>query len=113
MLRGDAERAAGSFDAASEAYRELLRVDPGNPRGLRGLQLVEAERRAGAQLQQAERYLQANQAEPALELIRRVTRELPQHARALALQRSVEERLETERATREEQLAARAAFRRR
>ncbi len=111
-LRGDAERAAGSFDAATEAYRELLRVDPGNPRGLQGLQLVEAERRAGAQLQQAERYLQANQAEPALELIKRVTRELPQHARALALQRSVEERLETERAAREEQLAARAAFRR-
>ena len=110
--RGDSERRSGALDAAVQTYREALRIEPSNDKALQGLQRVEAERRADGNLQQVERYLAANQTDLALEMVRRVTRDVPQHVRAQALQRAVEDRIEAERQAREEQLATRAAFRR-
>lgn len=112
VTAADEERSDGKLDAAIQRYREAARVDPANPRVKSGLQAVEAERRSGTQLQAVDRLVQANQTEPALEQVRRVLKENPQHPRALALQRSLEERADAERQAREEQLAARAAFKR-
>jgi len=110
--RADSERRSGALDAAVQSYREALRIESSNDKALQGLQRVEAERRADGNLQQVERYLAANQSDLALEMVRRVTREVPQHARALALQRGIEDRIDSERQAREEQIATRAAFRR-
>ncbi len=112
VAAADDERLAGKLDAAVQRYREAARIEPGNERVKSGLQSVEAERRAGLQLLNVERLIQANQTEPALEQLRLVLKDSPQQARALALKRQLEDRAEAERQAREEQLAARAAFKR-
>jgi general secretion pathway protein D len=108
----DDDRAAGRLDAALKRYREAERIEPNNARALAGVQAVESERRAAAQLQAGERYLQANQTDLAIEQVRRALKESPQNQRALDLQRALEQRVESERQVRDEQLAARAAFKR-
>ncbi|CAD5373344.1 General secretion pathway protein D [Rubrivivax sp. A210] len=112
LAGADAEREAGRFEAALQRYREALKLEPGNERAKAGIQAVDNERRAGGLLQGVERLLQANQTEQAQEQLKRVLRDSPRNERALAMLRGVEERVEAERLAREEQLAARAAFRR-
>jgi general secretion pathway protein D len=112
LEQAQAERVAGEFDAATQHYREALRIVPGSDAAAAGLAATATERRQAALLQQAERALQANQADPALEAVRRVLRETPTHAAALALEATLLDRKETDRRAREEQLQSHAAFRR-
>jgi len=112
LAQAEGEVADGSLDAALYHYRDVARLEPGNQRAKAGVRSLEAERRAGPQLDSAERLLQANQIDPALELVRRVLQELPQQPRAAALQRTLEEKRDAQRQAREEELAARAAFKR-
>ena len=108
----DEDRKAGRFDDALTRYREAARIEPGNERAKAGLQAVETERRTQLQLQAIDRLITANQTDQALEQVRRALHDNPGHAAALALQQSVERRMEAERSVREEQLNARAAFKR-
>ncbi len=110
--RGDAQRQTQQFDAAVQQYRRALEIEPGNERAARGLQAVDTERRAQVKLQAAERALRANQLDSARDTVRQVLRELPQSAAAIALGRSIEDKAEEDRRAREEQLAARSAFKR-
>jgi general secretion pathway protein D len=112
LAQAEREVADGSLDSALLHYRDVTRLEPGNQRATAGVRTLEAERRAGPQIDSAERLLQANQIDPALELVRRVIQELPQQSRALALQRRLEEKRDAQRQAREEELAARAAFKR-
>ena len=110
--RGDDERSTQHFDAALQQYREALKIEPGNERAARGLKVVEIERRAQVQLQAAERALKSNQLQSARETVRLVLKELPQSSSAIALARSIDEKVEDERKAHEEQIAARSAFKR-
>jgi general secretion pathway protein D len=106
------ERNTGRLDAAAQHFRAVARWEPGNERARAGLQAIDADRRAATALQGIDRLVQANQIEAALEQLQRVIKESPRHERALALRRTLEERVESERHAREEQLASRAAFKR-
>jgi general secretion pathway protein D len=110
--QGDEARRKGNSELAGRRYREAARLDSGNDRAKAGLQALEAERRVQTQLLAVDRLIQSNQTEQALEQLRVVLRENPQQARALELRRQLEDRADAERAAREEQLAARAAFKR-
>ncbi len=112
VTAADAERAAGQADAAAQHYRDAARIDPGNERSKSGLQSIATDRRAAVALLGAERLVQANQTEPALDLLRQLLRENPGHAQAIELRRTLEDRIEAERQAREQQVAARAAFKR-
>lgn len=112
LSAGQAHMDSGAWDDASRAYQEVLRVEPSNSAAQRGLKLIESERRATLQLATADKLMQGNKPDQALEIARQVLRELPRHARAEQIRRAAEDRVETDRQTREEQLAARAAFRR-
>lgn len=110
--RGDDERKLLQFDAASQHYREALKIEPGNERASRGLKMVEVERRAQVQLAAAERALKANQLESARNTVRDVLMEMPQNAAATNLARSIEDKVDSDRRAREDQTAARSAFKR-
>ncbi len=110
--RGDDERKLLQFDAASQHYREALKIEPGNERAARGMKMVEVERRAQVQLAAAERALKANQLESARNTVRAVLLEMPQNAAAADLARSIEDKVDVDRRAREDQTAARSAFKR-
>jgi general secretion pathway protein D len=112
IAAAEADRDGGQFDQAALRYKEAARVEPGNERVRTGLLGLDSERRIAAQLLVVDRLLQGNQTEQALEQLRRVLKEDPRHERALALQRALEEKVAVDRQAREEQLSARAAFRR-
>ena len=112
VAAGDDDRIAGLAESAAQRYREAQRLEPGNDRARAGLLALDTARRTAAQLLTVERLVQANQVDAALEQLHQLLRDSPQHPRALALRRQLEDRAEADRTTREEQLAARAAFRR-
>jgi general secretion pathway protein D len=106
------ERQAGRTEVAAQRLREALRLDSTNERARVALQALELDRRNGQSMQNIERLVQANQTEAALEQVRRLLKDSPHHERALELQRTLEDRIESDRLAREEKLAARAAFKR-
>lgn len=112
IAAADDDRAAGRADAAMQRYREVMRLEPSNDRARVGLQALDTERRVAALMLNVERLLQANQVDAALEQLRQVLKDSPQQPRAKTLRRQLEDRVEAERLAREEQLAARAAFKR-
>ncbi len=110
--RGDDARKLLQFDAASQHYREALKIEPGNERAARGQKMVEVERRAQVQLAAAERALKANQLESARNTVRAVLLEMPQNTAAADLARNIEDKVDSDRKAREDQTAARSAFKR-
>ena len=114
QLLAQAERqlAAGQWSPAAETCLTVLQVEPHNSRARAGLARIELERRSAEQLDQADKLLRAGKADAALELSRAVVRELPGNVRAQQLRQAAEERIESDRLTRDEQLAGKAALRR-
>ncbi|MBP6338486.1 MAG: secretin and TonB N-terminal domain-containing protein [Vitreoscilla sp.] len=103
---------AGYLPEAEQSYQAVIALEPHNAAAQRGLKRVMLERQAAAQMTQAERLMQSNKTDQALEIANNVLRESPRNRRAEQLRRSAEEKQEAERIAREEQLATRAAFRR-
>mgnify|MGYP001245951182 CR=1 FL=1 len=112
LARADEARAAGRLDEAAQRYAEALQLDEGSDRALRGAQLVAEQRQADAVLAQAERALKAGQTEPAHDMLRRAAKDMPGNASVAARLRSLEERIEADRAARERAQFAQSAFRR-
>jgi general secretion pathway protein D len=110
--RADDARNAGRLDDASQRYREALQYDDSSERAQRGLQLVTDQRRADSVLQQAERNYKAGNLETAQDLLKRGLKDLPGNASLAAMLRTVDERLDADRATRERAQLAQSAFRR-
>lgn len=106
------DRAAGRPQEAALKLRDALRLHPGSARAQAALREMEAERRVGEALPQVERLFRANHFDEAAEQLKRLLAESPRHEDALALQRQVEQRRTELRNAREDQLAARAAFKR-
>jgi len=110
--QGDEARRQGQSELAAQRYREAMRIDSANERAKAGLQALVAERRTQTQMLAVDRLIQAKQNDQALEQLRAVLRENPEHPRALELRLQLEELAESERSAREDLLAARAAFKR-
>lgn len=101
---------AGKLDEAEKPLREVLELDPRNERALRALFDVEQRRRTDRQLDQADEQIRGGQFAAARDLLKGVLREQPQHARAKASLRTLEEKAATDQAAREDKLGTRAAL---
>ncbi len=110
--KADDARTAGKLDEALTMYREVQRYDRDNERARRGLQQIEDVRRAEVTISQAEKAFTANQLDVANELLKKVLKEFPQQTRARALQRQVNDKLDTDRMAQEKQQAAQAILKR-
>ncbi len=112
LNRADEARGAGRLDEAVKGYQEVLRFNEGSERAQRGLQLVQEQRKADAALALAEKHARAGQHEAAQDVLRRAAKDLPGNLSVQAQLRTLEEKLDAERATRERALAAQSSFRR-
>lgn len=88
-----AERALAAlrYAEAEAAYRRVLQLQPGNPRALAGLRLIESAARHDLLYQEAEQAWTKKDGESALARLRTILTANPKHARALALQQVIEE----------------------
>lgn len=88
-----AERALAGlrYAEAEAAYRRVLLLQPGNPRALAGLRLIESAARHDLLYQEAEQAWTKKDGESALARLRTILTANPKHARALALQQVIEE----------------------
>ncbi|MFM2055785.1 MAG: hypothetical protein RLY71_170 [Pseudomonadota bacterium] len=102
---------AGKLDEADKSLREVLELDPRNERALRALFDVEQRRRADQRVDQADEQIRSGQLTAARELLKGVLRDQPQHARAKASLRTLEDKAATDQAAREDKLGTRAALR--
>ncbi|MBI2318080.1 MAG: secretin and TonB N-terminal domain-containing protein, partial [Betaproteobacteria bacterium] len=89
---GNAERAAERFEQAEEAYRQALRVDPGNRRARSELEAVAMDRRHAGIVADARALLAKGNAGGAEARLKEVLLENPNSSKALALQREIAER---------------------
>ena len=80
------------YDTADASFRRALALQPGNQLALTGLQLVDTARRNEALYGEAEAAWRRGDTEVAQANLRRILAADPKHARALALQRMVDER---------------------
>jgi general secretion pathway protein D len=91
LARAEAERAAGSLDAADAAYRRVLAVDAKNARAQARLAALERERRHGESVKQAQDLAKRRDIDGAEMRLRAVLAENPRHAEARALLREIDE----------------------
>jgi general secretion pathway protein D len=90
---GNDARAADRLDYAEEAYRQALRVDPGNGRATVGLEAVKMDRRHAAVVAAAEDLFKKGDLEGASARLKEVFLENPNNNRALQAQRQINERM--------------------
>ena len=92
LVAAAAEADAGRFDAADEMYREVLSVEPTNPRASAGLDAVVAARRQQSLVIEAREKLAKGDTLTADLLVKGVLTENPTHAAALSLNHDMRER---------------------
>lgn len=97
---GNSARAAGQLAVAERAYREALRVDPGNGRAAQGMEEVARAERHAAAVSEAQALLDKGQAQAASVRLKPVFAESPNHGDALRLQRRINERIARDTAAR-------------
>src|SRR5512140_1133538 len=92
VATGNAERVAERFDRAETAYRQALRVDPGNGRAKTGLEAVVMDRRHAGIVAQAQALLKNGDAEGASARLKEIFLENPNLGSALLLPRQINQR---------------------
>ncbi len=92
VAAGNAARAAEQLERAEEAYRQALRVDPGNGRARTGAEAVVMDRRHAGIVAQAQARLKSGDVEGASARLKEVFLENPNSGSALQLQRQINER---------------------
>lgn len=92
LLTAAGEAAAGRLDAADEMYREVLAVEPANPRAIAGLDAIIAARRHRVLLVDAGSMLAKGDTVSADLMVKGVLTENPAHPEARALDRELRER---------------------
>jgi general secretion pathway protein D len=91
LASGDAERAAGQWDASEVSYKHVLKVDPGNNRAAGGLETLGRERRYVPTVESAKEAFKKGDTERALMLLRPVLSESPGQVGAVGLKRQIDE----------------------
>ena len=112
LNRADEARLAGRLDEAAKGYQEVLRFNEASERAQRGLQWVQEHPTADTALVLAEKHARAGQHEAAQDVLRRAAKDLPGNSSVQSQLRTLEDKLESERAARERALAAQSSFRR-
>jgi general secretion pathway protein D len=84
---GDRLAASGARDAARKSYQHALSIDPANERALAGLAALDQAARLDALVDQAQTMAGKQDLDGARRVLTQVLTEVPEHPRALALQR--------------------------
>ena len=92
LLRAEALRSAGQFDAADELYRRALKYDPSNARATQGLAQTEIDRRHRALVAEADKLVKAERYRDARDVLAPVLTENPAQREARQLQRIIDEK---------------------
>ncbi len=96
LAEAERQRAAGQPDAAGQAYRQALALEPGNARARQGIEQLAADRRNGELLLQAEQLLKKSDLVGAERVIRTVRAQDPLNTVARQLQQQVDQQREKE-----------------
>ena len=99
LVMAEAERAAGRFDAAQMLYQRVQRLDANNPRVRDGLSEIEAQRRHGAMVREAEALLGRGEDSAAERILRGVLVQSPAHSDARQLLQKLREQTAREQAS--------------
>jgi general secretion pathway protein D len=92
LVRAEAFRSGGQFDAADDFYRRVLKYDPGNARATQGLAQTGVDRRHRALVAEADRLFKAERYRDAQDALATVLSENPSHREARQLQRLIDEK---------------------
>ncbi len=92
--QGDKARLAGNVGEAEALYKKVLATDTSNLRARTGLESFAKDKRLATWMQQANELWAKDDAQSALAKVRAVLAEDPQHAAALALKRSIDEKID-------------------
>ena len=111
LEKADDARRAGRLDDARTLYTQVVKVDPANDRGRRGLENIEMDLRHRNVLADAEKLVKAGQLDAARERTRSVLNENIGNTAAQALARSIDEQLDKQRQLRQQQIAAQSVLR--
>ena len=104
LEKADDARRAGRLDDARTLYTQVVKVDPANDRGRRGLENIEMDLRHRNVLADAEKLVKAGQLDAARERTRSVLNENIGNTAAQALARSIDEQLDKQRQLRQQQI---------
>jgi general secretion pathway protein D len=100
LLEGaERARAQGNPDAAEDAYRRVLKIDPNHARAKAGLAALQSDVRLKQQLGEAEQLLKKGESAAADAKVRAVLGENPNLAEARALQRRITDQIRAATAT--------------
>jgi general secretion pathway protein D len=91
LAAASSERAAGRPGTAQALYERIILIDPGNSRGLGGLELLRMDARHDEAVTRAEKLLKQRDLEGARAAIKPVLVENPKNAKALTLQARIDE----------------------
>jgi general secretion pathway protein D len=92
LAAANSERTAGHADVAEAIYVRILGIDPDNSRAKFGLEELQMDKRHDAVLAAAEQGLKKGDLEAAQAAVKMVLLENPRNARAVRLQRQLDER---------------------
>ena len=92
LAAANSERATGHPEVAEAIYARILGIDPDNARAKLGLESLQLDKRHGAVLAEAEQGLKKGDLEAARAAVKMVLLENPRNARAMLLQRQLDER---------------------
>jgi general secretion pathway protein D len=92
LALAETARTQGQWDTAEAAYQRIAKIDPGNARGLAGIQAVRAERSHRVQLSEADELLKKSDRAGAEAKVRGVLAQNANHREAQQLLRRIEER---------------------
>lgn len=93
LLAANGDRAGDRLDAARTTYERVLAIEPGNAQARLGIAAVAMDKRHAATLDEVEALLKKNDFDTARDRLKLVLLENPKQARAIMLQRRVDERV--------------------
>ncbi len=111
LEKADDARRAGNLDDARTLYTSVVRVDPANDRGRRGLENIEMDLRHRAALAEVDKLIKAGQLDMARERTRAVLNENIGNTTAQATMRAIDEQIDKQRTSRQQQIAAQSVMR--
>jgi general secretion pathway protein D len=106
LAQADDARRAGQKDAARQLYNDVLKIDAGNDRALRGLSNLQMDERHNVMLAEAEKLLAAHDLAGAREKVHTVLQENGARADAKALSRRIADEMDKAEAAKAAQIAA-------
>lgn len=96
LAKAENQKASGKLELAEASYRQVLLIDPRNPRAAQGLEQIATDRRNIAQLQQGEQLLKKGDLMSAERAVRTVRTQDPLNPEARRLQQLIDQQRDQE-----------------